>query len=66
MTTTKIQLPIRISHAQHQRFVAISKTTKIPMSILARDALERHLSDIETNGIEVVLKQVLTSTSHTL
>jgi predicted DNA-binding protein len=56
--TTKIQLPIRISHSQHQRFVVISKTTRIPMSILARDALERHLSDIEENGIEAVLKKI--------
>jgi predicted DNA-binding protein len=56
-TTTKVQLPIRISQAQHQRFVAISQATKIPMSTLARDALERHLLDIETNGIEAVLKR---------
>jgi predicted DNA-binding protein len=63
-TTTKVQLPIRISQAQHQRFVAISQATKIPMSTLARDALERHLSNIETNGIEAVLKQAVISSRH--
>jgi predicted DNA-binding protein len=56
-TESKIQIPIRISNAQHKRFVAVSRMTKIPMSILARDALERHLSEIETHGIEEVLKQ---------
>jgi predicted DNA-binding protein len=57
-TESKIQIPIRINPALHQRFVAVSKMTKIPMSVLARDALERYLSDIESHGIEVVLKQV--------
>lgn len=56
-TESKIQIPIRINPALHQRFVAVSKMTKISMSTLARDALERHLSDIETNGIEIVLKR---------
>lgn len=56
-TESKIQIPIRINPALHQRFVVVSKMTKIPMSILARDALERHLADIETYGIEVVLKK---------
>jgi len=56
-TKTKIQVPIRISSKQHQRFATISQQTRIPMSILARDALERHLSDIETHGIEAVLQQ---------
>jgi predicted DNA-binding protein len=65
-TQTKIQVPIRINPAQHQRFVAVSKMTKIPMSILARDALERHLSDIEKNGIEVVLKQDFSNANATL
>jgi predicted DNA-binding protein len=60
---TKIQVPIRISKEQHQRFTSISKQTRIPMSILARDALERHLSDIETNGIQVVLNQAIVTSN---
>jgi len=59
MTTQfRIQVPIRISSALHHRFASISKQTRIPMSILARDALERHLADIEANGIEVALTRV--------
>lgn len=56
-TQNKIQVPIRVSKSEHLRFVAISQQTRIPMSILAREALERYLSDIEIYGIEVVLKR---------
>jgi predicted DNA-binding protein len=56
-TATKVSIPIRISHALHKRFIDVSKQTKIPMSTLARDALELHLSNIEVYGIEAVLNK---------
>ncbi len=52
------QIPIRINHSQHARFTNISKRTKIPMSTLARDAIERHISDIENRGITAVLNDM--------
>ncbi len=52
------QIPIRINHSQHARFTNISKRTKIPMSTLARDAIERHISDIESRGITAVLNDM--------
>ncbi len=52
------QIPIRINHSQHTRFTNISKRTKIPMSTLARDAIERHISDIESRGITAVLNDM--------
>lgn len=54
----KVQIPIRIDHSLHQRFSSISHRTKIPMSTLARDALQRHISDIEARGITVVLDEM--------
>lgn len=54
----RVQIPIRIDHSLHQRFTSISHRTKIPMSTLARDALERHISDIDSRGIPVVLKEM--------
>lgn len=65
-TQSKIQVPIRINSTLHQRFASISKQTRIPMSILARDALERHLTDIEKYGIEVVLNRTLSAPDHRL
>ncbi len=54
----RVQIPIRINQSLHQRFTEVSSKTKIPMSTLARDALERHLSDIETRGITAVLDEM--------
>lgn len=54
----RVQVPIRINHSLHQRFTSISNKTKIPMSTLARDAIERHLTDIETRGISAVLDEM--------
>lgn len=54
----RVQIPIRINQSLHQRFTEVSSKTKIPMSTLARDALERHLSDIETRGISAVLDEM--------
>jgi hypothetical protein len=47
----KVQVPIRISKEQHQRFVLISRRTRIPMAVLARDALERLLNENETRDL---------------
>ena len=52
-TTSRIQIPIRISHEQHQRFTSVSIKTGIPMSVIARNALEKYIADIETNGIRI-------------
>ena len=54
----RVQVPIRINYSLHQRFTSISNKTKIPMSTLARDAIERHLTDIETRGISAVLDEM--------
>ena len=54
----KVQIPIRINHSLHERFSTISKRTKIPMSTLTRDAIERHISDIEHRGITAVLNEM--------
>ena len=54
----RVQIPIRIVHSQHTKFTNISKRTKIPMSTLARDAIARHIHDIETRGITAVLKDL--------
>ena len=51
----RIQIPIRINQSQHTKFTNISRRTKIPMSTLARDAIARHIKDIETRGITAVL-----------
>jgi len=52
------QIPIRIAHSQHTKFTNISKRTKIPMSVLCRDAIARHINDIETRGITAVLNDM--------
>ncbi len=54
----RVQIPLRINHSQHKRFANISRFTKIPMSILARDAIERHITDIEHRGITAVLNEM--------
>ena len=56
-TLPKVQLPIRINQSLHQRFSNLSKRTKIPMSTLTRDAIERHITDIEHRGITAVLEE---------
>jgi hypothetical protein len=54
----RVQIPIRINHSQHTKFTNISKRTKIPMSVLFRDAIARHIRDIETRGITAVLNDL--------
>lgn len=54
----RVQIPIRLAHSQHTKFTAISRRTKIPMSTLARDAIARHIKDIETRGITAVLNDI--------
>ena len=57
-TQPKVQIPIRINHSLHERFTNVSRRTKIPMSTLTRDAIERHISDIEHRGITAVLNDL--------
>ena len=57
-TLPKVQLPIRINQSLHERFSNISKRTKIPMSTLTRDAIARHIYDIEHRGITAVLNDL--------
>ena len=57
-TKPNVQIPIRINHSLHERFTNISRRTKIPMSTLTRDAIERHISDIEHRGITAVLNDL--------
>jgi predicted DNA-binding protein len=57
-TLPKVQLPIRINQSLHERFSNLSKRTKIPMSTLTRDAIERHIADIEHRGITAVLSDL--------
>ena len=57
-TQPKVQIPIRLDYSLHQRFTNISKRTKIPMSTLTRDAIERHIADIEHRGITAVLNDL--------
>ena len=54
----RVQIPIRLAHSQHIKFTNISRRTKIPMSTLARDAIARHINDIETRGITAVLNDL--------
>jgi len=54
----RVQIPIRINQSQHTKITNISRRTKIPMSTLARDAIARHIKDIETRGITAVLNDL--------
>jgi predicted DNA-binding protein len=53
----RVQVPIRLDASMYNKFNRISKSTKIPMSVLFRDAIERHTKDIETRGITAVLAE---------
>lgn len=54
----RVQIPIRINSSLYEKFNTISKKTRIPKSILARDAIERHMTDIENRGITAVLNDL--------
>jgi hypothetical protein len=41
----------------YNKFNRISKSTKIPKATLARDAIARHLNDIQIRGISAVLAE---------
>lgn len=53
----RVQIPIRLDASMYNKFNRISKSTKIPKSTLARDAIARHLNDIQTRGISAVLAE---------
>jgi predicted transcriptional regulator len=51
----RVQVPIRLDASMYNKFNRISKSTKIPKATLARDAIARHLNDIQIRGITAVL-----------
>ena len=53
----RVQVPIRLDASMYNKFNRISKSTKIPKATLARDAIARHLNDIQTRGISAVLSE---------
>jgi predicted DNA-binding protein len=56
----RVQVPIRIDASMYNKFNQISKSTKIPKATLARDAIARHLNDIQIRGITAVLNELET------
>ena len=53
----RVQVPIRLDASMYKKFNRISKSTKIPKATLARDAIARHLNDIQIRGISAVLAE---------
>ena len=53
----RVQVPIRLDASMYKKFNRISKSTKIPKATLARDAIARHLNDIQIRGITEVLAE---------
>ena len=53
----RVQVPIRLDASMYNKFNRISKSTKIPKATLARDAIARHLNDIQIRGISAVLAE---------
>ena len=51
----RVQVPIRLDASMYNKFKRISNSTKIPNATLARDAIARHLNDIQIRGITAVL-----------
>jgi len=56
--TPKIQYPLRLEHELHNKFLSISKKTKIPMSTLGRLGITMFINEIESKGITTVLKEM--------
>ncbi len=53
-----VQFPIRISHELHTRFTQVSQDTRINKSTLLRIAMDRLVTQIQSNGITAVLNEV--------
>lgn len=53
-----VQFPIRISHDLHTRFTQVSQDTRINKSTLLRIAMDRLVTQIQSNGITAVLNEV--------
>ena len=55
--TPLLQLPIRLSKDLHTRFTRVSQETRINKSTLLRIALDRLVTQIQTQGITAVLSE---------
>ncbi len=55
--TPLVQFPIRLSKDLHTRFTQVSQETRINKSTLLRIALDRLVTQIQTQGITAVLSE---------
>ena len=55
--TPLVQFPIRLSKDLHTRFTRVSQETRINKSTLLRIALDRLVTQIQTQGITAVLSE---------
>jgi predicted DNA-binding protein len=55
--TPLVQFPIRLSKDLHTRFTKVSQETRINKSTLLRIALDRLVTQIQTQGITAVLSE---------
>ena len=55
--TPLVQFPIRLSKDLHNRFTQVSQETRINKSTLLRIALDRLVTQIQTQGITAVLSE---------
>ena len=55
--TPLVQFPIRLSKDLHTRFTRVSQETRINKSTLLRIALDRLVTQIQTQGITAVLSK---------
>jgi predicted transcriptional regulator len=55
--TPLVQFPIRLSQDLHTRFTRVSQETRINKSTLLRIALDRLVTQIQTQGITAVLSE---------
>ena len=56
--TPLVQFPIRLSKDLHTRFTQVSQETRINKSTLLRIALDRLVTQIQTQGITAVLEEL--------
>ena len=56
--TPLVQFPIRLSKDLHTRFTRVSQETRINKSTLLRIALDRLVTQIQTQGITAVLEEL--------
>ena len=52
------QFPLRLNCEMAKKFTRISKATRINKSTLARDALDKHLADVERSGADKLINAI--------